>query len=432
MDTSQFHTMTLAYVNADVVIANGINATGDTVGQFLGTKTGNTHGFLLNGGVVTLVEYPGATSSFATGINDTVDIVGYYLMADTRWHGFLLSQGNFTTFDVPGATNTSANAINNAGAIAGHYKTPDNVWHGFRVGQGDFTNFTTFDVPGAICTYSGGINDTGDIVGYYYTADQRWHGFFLSQGNFTTFDVQNATNTICSGINATRDIVGYYQSPDTLWHGFGVSQGGFTNVTTFDVNTPGYSYSNTKAIAINAAGTIVGCVQQTPPGKILSFYTGVPGAAGWLPDTGQIPTGLVGTWLWSRPDPTSGSNPNTGEYNGYFSWVGLTLRADGTAELEQGQKETSWEGGFDSCHQTWVVNLSGTFAVHTTQLVFTGQGQFVNTDSCNPARNYQQPIPMTVYSFAPWEVAVTPTETDLWLFHTPWANQFADILLIKH
>ena len=182
---------------------------------------------------------------------------------------------------------------------------------------------------------------------------------------------------------------------------------------------------------VNAAGTIVGSVQKTPPGQTLSFYTGVPGAASWPPDTGQIPAALVGTWLWSRPDPTGGSNPNTGEPNGYFSWVRLTVRADGTAKLQVGQKETKWEAGFDSCHSTWVVNFSGSFAAHGIQLVFTGQGQHVNTDDCNPARNYQYPVPSTVYSFTPWEVAVTPTETDLWLPQTPWANQFANILMIK-
>ena len=54
----------------------GINNQGDIVGDF-DSPTG-THGFLLSGGIFTIIDAPGATASFAIGINDFDEIVGAF------------------------------------------------------------------------------------------------------------------------------------------------------------------------------------------------------------------------------------------------------------------------------------------------------------------------------------------------------------------
>src|SRR5436309_14884918 len=66
------------------------------------------------------IDYPGATSTQAWGINPRGDIVGVYTSAGQD-HGFLLSGGNFSTIDFPGATITVPADINDRGDIVGVY-----------------------------------------------------------------------------------------------------------------------------------------------------------------------------------------------------------------------------------------------------------------------------------------------------------------------
>src|SRR5215471_11313401 len=72
----------------------------------------------------------------------------------------------FTTIDFPGAMSTEASGINPRGDIVGLY-TLAGVTHGFLL-SGD--SFTTIDPPGAVLTFAFGINPRGDIVGRYDTA----------------------------------------------------------------------------------------------------------------------------------------------------------------------------------------------------------------------------------------------------------------------
>src|SRR5262252_7018683 len=71
----------------------------------------------------------------------------------------------FIPFVVPGATNTFAHGINDAGQIAGG--TTIGGFGGSNLGfvRDPAGNFTTFSVPGATSTFPFGINDAGQIVG---------------------------------------------------------------------------------------------------------------------------------------------------------------------------------------------------------------------------------------------------------------------------
>jgi uncharacterized membrane protein len=68
------------------------------------------------------IDFPGASSTGANGINPEGDIVGsYYNGTSPGSDGFLLSKGALTTIDVPGAFTTVANGINSKGDIVGYY-----------------------------------------------------------------------------------------------------------------------------------------------------------------------------------------------------------------------------------------------------------------------------------------------------------------------
>ena len=63
------------------------------------------YGFLYSGtGYTTFYDPLGVQGTFATGINDAGQIVGFYRGSNGLFHGFLLSGGTFTTLDDPSAT----------------------------------------------------------------------------------------------------------------------------------------------------------------------------------------------------------------------------------------------------------------------------------------------------------------------------------------
>src|SRR5258708_27416344 len=65
---------------------------------------GVTSNVLADGPTYTTIDFPGAATTLAWGINTRGDIVGGYLNADKSDHGFLLNGGQYSTIDFPGAT----------------------------------------------------------------------------------------------------------------------------------------------------------------------------------------------------------------------------------------------------------------------------------------------------------------------------------------
>jgi uncharacterized membrane protein len=100
------------------------------VSQFLDAR-GTLHGFLLDDGVFTTIDAPGATWTGISGINDRGQMIGVYGDTDGKPHGFLLNQGVVTTIDVPGATVTIPFGINNRGEIVGGFIDAWGIQHGF-------------------------------------------------------------------------------------------------------------------------------------------------------------------------------------------------------------------------------------------------------------------------------------------------------------
>src|SRR5712664_340423 len=106
-------------------VAGLSNATGQMVGLYSEqdpTLSRSSHGFLLQQGAFTAIDFPGTTATTdASAINAGGDIVGSYTGASGSFHGYLLSGGTFTSFDFPGSAQTQAIGINNRGQIVGPY-----------------------------------------------------------------------------------------------------------------------------------------------------------------------------------------------------------------------------------------------------------------------------------------------------------------------
>jgi len=113
----------------------GLNSQGDIVGGYFPFQ--DPHGFLLHAGVWSSITISGAARTFALGINSQGDIAGSSSDAiGFNSHGFVISGGVVTTIDFPGAVSdsgdrgTQVNGINDHGDLVGRYDQNDHT-HGF-------------------------------------------------------------------------------------------------------------------------------------------------------------------------------------------------------------------------------------------------------------------------------------------------------------
>ena len=101
-------------------------------------------------------------------------IAGISFDSATQVHGYVLDRGVYTQFDFPGATFTQAWDVNPSGKVVGYFNPVTS--HGF---SRDRSGFTQIDVPGASWTRIFGINPQGDMVGSYADASNNVHAFIL-------------------------------------------------------------------------------------------------------------------------------------------------------------------------------------------------------------------------------------------------------------
>ena len=158
------------------------------------------------------INYPGATTTSATGINGAGDIVGTYSCVATAAHpcnvtpgshAYLLRDDVFTPIDVPGAVSTVGRGISKQGVVVGQYgaRGPDGVilTHGFTYSDGNY--FYPIDVPqllfdeafrsGHLNTIVVRMSPKGDMVGCFHEDGKimtTMRGFVLHDGTFTRFE----------------------------------------------------------------------------------------------------------------------------------------------------------------------------------------------------------------------------------------------------
>jgi probable HAF family extracellular repeat protein len=101
------------------------------------------------------IDYPGALSTYANGINGDGQIVGTYRDLSNNSAGFLYEAGTPSPFNCPGAQSTVPLGINNNGQVVGFY----------------FDSITTYGFlyqAGSCSVVDGfyGINDNTQLAGY--------------------------------------------------------------------------------------------------------------------------------------------------------------------------------------------------------------------------------------------------------------------------
>lgn len=156
----------------------GLNFHAQAVGYFADSPDFTVdHAYIYdeNGGVFLPIVNPLSVNSQATGINDQQVVCGFYVDSGGVTHGFVLNAGTLTTLDFPGSTSfTQALGLNNEGQVVGVYEVGA-ATHGFVYKNG---NFHSVDYPNGVGTTTiNGINDLGQIVGFFVGSGGNTNGF---------------------------------------------------------------------------------------------------------------------------------------------------------------------------------------------------------------------------------------------------------------
>ena len=163
---------TLDFPGAVVTTPLGINNHGVIVGSYQGADF-KFHGFIYNGNFTTFDCPTGGVGVAA--INDQGDKVESCSNGSFK----ITAAGQITPISFPGAFSTSVNSVNNSGQIVGTYLDANtDLFHGFLFFNG---NYQVLDVPGSVQTFMGTINNLGQIVGQYEDSAGVFHGFLASQ-----------------------------------------------------------------------------------------------------------------------------------------------------------------------------------------------------------------------------------------------------------
>ena len=126
-----------------------------------------------------IIEFPGASETFADFVNSSGGMVGSYRDADGIYHPYIRTPtGRFVSLDLPRSAQLEyffVHGINDAGTVVARTKTLDDVPLTF---VGTFRGgLQEFKVPDSVSTEGYNINQDGSIVGHYDSADGRRHGF---------------------------------------------------------------------------------------------------------------------------------------------------------------------------------------------------------------------------------------------------------------
>jgi probable HAF family extracellular repeat protein len=146
-----------------ITSAQAINNAGTIVGYYHPNPFPGflVHGFVLSGGGVTTVDYPGTPSSVLSGISNSGTAVGSASDISGRMTAFQWTNGQISIVrDPPGGAWLSVGGINRDGKIVGAYTRGGVVLAGNR--------FSDFNCPGTQGTQLFAINDRGGVVGTFY------------------------------------------------------------------------------------------------------------------------------------------------------------------------------------------------------------------------------------------------------------------------
>ena len=243
------------------------DSTGNLTGNFIDAEDGIRRGFTGTETGIEIIEFPGASETFADFINSQGGMVGSFVDADGIYYPYVRTPtGRFVSLDLPRAAQLEyffVHGINDAQTIVSRAKAVEGVPVTY---VGTFQDgLQPFKVPGSVSTEGYNINQDGSIVGNYESTDGRIHGFIArpapdteapvdpqpvasTYGTYTfeTIDVPGTEILVLTASSDFEDYAGNARSAD------GQKEVGFTIIdgvfTTYDFpgskNTYFYALGN--------------------------------------------------------------------------------------------------------------------------------------------------------------------------------------------
>ncbi len=215
---------------------------------------------------------PGASDSYAFGINGTNVIVGVSYI-NGQPHGTIWSGSSVTDL----GAGVFAMAINGAGTIVG------SNGHAFKLVNGTYQDLGT--LPGGEWSAAYGVNDSGTVVGYGDLASGLFRAIVWNpDGSVTQLGTLGGANSYATAVNDGGEVIGHAGTSSGYEHAFLDSGGVMRDLGTLG---GGSSY----AYGINSSGAIVGYSWSENGNNPQAFvYAGgvmrdlnslIPGGSGW-------------------------------------------------------------------------------------------------------------------------------------------------------
>ncbi|MYA71976.1 T9SS type A sorting domain-containing protein [Candidatus Poribacteria bacterium] len=176
----------------------------------------------------TIVEFPGASETYADFVSGLGNIVGSYVDAEGTYHAYLRGPGgSFATLDIPEIPNMEyffLHGINDALVAVGRAKGVDGVPLTY---VGNPLRLQELKVPDSVSTEGWNVNQDGSVVGHYDTADGRRHGFIARPAQesavrpppdlsytFESIDVPGVDFLAVTASSDFQDYAGNMRGPD--------------------------------------------------------------------------------------------------------------------------------------------------------------------------------------------------------------------------
>jgi probable HAF family extracellular repeat protein len=266
--------------------ASAVDDSGQVVG-YSDLGNGGVHAFLWaeGGGMFDLGTFPDAPFEFsvATGVSHpsgVVQVVGYAATDTGVLHAFSWTEdgGMVDLGTLPGVGNgySSATGVNDSGQVVGVSETSSGASHAFLWTDTDgMVDLGT--LPGAQIDQSEAtsINDSGQVAGRSWTSSGKQHAFSWTQGEGMTDLGALLGNSFANGINEAGEVVGYAEVGVDVGGASGAGTRAFSfrkevgvMVNIGALSAPPFDYSN--ATGVNDSRQIVG-VSGTSTGSLHGF-----------------------------------------------------------------------------------------------------------------------------------------------------------------
>lgn len=244
--------------------ANGLNNHGDVVGYYY-TETWAKRAFLFKNGALSDIGTLGGTEAYASAINDNGQVVGQSKTAGGRWHAFIWDAVNgMQDLGTLGGVSSEAYAINDIGQVTGFSETGTGN-QAFIYSGGVMTA-----VPGTEAFAQSGafdINDAGHMAGILLTAGGDSVAFVYAGG------LVNLGSPLLTGSEAwlinNRGVVAGHSWGTTQYRSFIHADGNVVDLGLLS------GFERAYAWGLSDSGQVVGSVTNAVSGLSHAFiYTG--------------------------------------------------------------------------------------------------------------------------------------------------------------